>query len=151
MVKLALALVIVFAAGAGLAVATPEQRAAARTITVVIKNRDYRVVDLPPTGETVGDLRVGHADLWNRRETRRVGSFHILCALTERGAEAQLTTCDFTFRLAGGEITTQGVNRRASLSAPLRPTWRQSSAGPAATPRRAGRLASSPRKATSAP
>ena len=116
--KLVVTAAVALAVGAGLAAAKPEQRAQARTLTVVIKNRDYRVVDLAPAGESIGDLRVGNAELWNRRETRRIGSFHILCALTQRGEQAQLTTCDFTFRLSGGEITTQGVNRRASISAP---------------------------------
>jgi hypothetical protein len=118
MSKLVVVAAVALVVGGGLAAAKPEQRAATRTLTVVIKNRDYHVVDLAPNGESIGDLRVGNAEIWNRGETRRIGSFHLLCALTQRVAQAQLTTCDFTFRLAGGEITTQGVNRRASLSTP---------------------------------
>jgi hypothetical protein len=86
MLKLVVAAVAAIAVAAGLAYAQPEQQAAsARTMTVVLKNRDYRVIDLPPTGESIGDLRVGNAQLWNRTEKRRIGSFHILCSLTQRG------------------------------------------------------------------
>jgi hypothetical protein len=119
--KAFLAGALAVAVAAGLATATPSRQTAARTMTVVIKNRDYSSIDLPPSGEGIGDLRVGNAQLWNRTEKRRVGSFHLLCALTERGAKVQWTTCDFTFRLAGGEITTQGVQRRASISSVAEP------------------------------
>ena len=89
------------------------------TITVVLKNRDYRVVDLPPAGESHGDIRVGNAQLYNAGETQRIGSFHIFCSLTDPadrpGEDAQVTECMFTYSLPGGDITTQGITRRASL------------------------------------
>src|SRR5215210_6419250 len=120
--KVLLATALTFALAAGLAAARPDQHAAAaRTLTVVLKNRDYSSIDLPPTGASQGDLRVGNAELWNRAEKRRIGSFHILCALTDKGVKVQWTTCDFTFRLASGEVTTQGVQRRASISSVAEP------------------------------
>ena len=70
--KVLLATALVLALGAGLAAARPEGQTAARTMTIVLKNRDYSSIDLPPTGESLGDLRVGNAELWNRTEKRRV-------------------------------------------------------------------------------
>ena len=118
--KLALALLVVVGFCAGLAAARSDRTAAARTVTVVIKNRDYHMIDLPPSGESIGDIRVGNAELWNRTEKRQLGTFHLFCALTERGSTSQITTCDFTFKLAGGEITTQGITRRVTLSTPAK-------------------------------
>ena len=101
-----------------LAPARADEGATTKRITVVLKNRDYKVIDLPPAGTSHGDVRVGNADLYDVRETRRVGSFHLFCTLTnpadEPGETAELTECLYTYRLPGGEITTQGVNRRAS-------------------------------------
>ena len=120
--KLALLLaggLLAISAAITLAPARADERAATERITVVLKNRDYRVIDLPPAGTSHGDVRVGNADLYDRRETTRIGSFHIFCALTdpadELGETAELTECLYTYRLPGGEITTQGVNRRPTL------------------------------------
>ncbi len=87
--------------------------------TVVLKNRDYKVVDLAPAGPSHGDIRVGNAELYNAAETQRIGSFHIFCTLTDPadrpGEEAEVTECMFTYSLPGGDITTQGITRRASI------------------------------------
>ena len=90
-----------------------------RVLRVVLKNRDYRVVDLPPAGPSHGDVRVGNAELYNRSESRRIGSFHLFCVLTDpadRPRESdELTQCQYTFRLPAGDITADGLTRRASL------------------------------------
>jgi hypothetical protein len=95
-----------------------------RTITVVIKNRDYHVIS---SGQSYGDIRVGNADLWNKQQTKLVGSFHIFCSLTDptghHGENAQVTECIYTFRLKGGEITTQGVSNRSSISSVANPDY----------------------------
>ncbi len=120
--KLALLLagaLLAVSAAVALAPARADEGTATKRITVVLKNRDYKVIDLPPGGTSHGDVRVGNADLYDRRETRRIGTFHLFCALTdpadEPGETAELTECLYTYRLPGGEVTTQGVNRRPSL------------------------------------
>ena len=113
-------IVLAVAGTAALAPAQAPDRRAARSITVVVKNRDYKVVDLPPAGTSHGDIRVGNAELYNRSESRRIGSFHLFCALTDPadqpGENAEVTQCQYTFRLPAGDITTEGLTRRASLS-----------------------------------
>ena len=109
-------------AGAGTAALSPARSAEDRrenVLRVVLKDRDYRVVDLPPDGPSHGDIRVGNAALYNRSESRRIGSFHLFCVLTDPadrpGETVELTQCQYTFRLPAGDITTDGLTRRASL------------------------------------
>ncbi len=124
MKRLLLLLTVLVLAGAAATIALAAARSDRAsthyaTISVVLKNRDYKVVDLPPAGASHGDIRVGNAELYNVSETQRIGSFHIFCALTDAadrpGENAEVTECMFTYSLPGGDITTQGITRRASL------------------------------------
>lgn len=89
----------------------------ARTIRVILKNREIGLVDLAPTGASQGDLRITHAPLYNREETKKVGHFEAVCTVTRvRPDESQVTQCNYTVRFAGGEIALQTVNSRPALS-----------------------------------
>ena len=112
-------IVLAVAATATLSPARSAETGRENVLRVVLKNRDYRVVDLPPTGPSHGDVRVGNAQLYNRSESRRIGSFHLFCVLTDPADQprenVELTQCQYTFRLPAGDITTDGLTRRASL------------------------------------
>ncbi len=96
------------------------------TLTVLVKTREVRVVDLGPRGPTHGDLRVTNAPLLNAAGTKVIGRLDSLCVLTdpkdEPGETAHMTECMVTFSLPGGEITVQGVRAYSTLSG-LSPQW----------------------------
>jgi len=112
-------IVLVAAATATLSPARSAETGRDNVLRVVLKDRDYRVVDLPPAGPSHGDVRVGNAQLFNTSESRRIGSFHLYCVLTDPAdpprERVELTQCQYTFRLPAGDITTDGLTRRASL------------------------------------
>jgi allene oxide cyclase-like protein len=89
-----------------------------RTIRVLLKNRQVSTVDLAPRGVSQGDLRVTHAPLYNPRETKRIGTFDAVCFVTKPARtedQSQITQCDYTIKLARGEISLQTINSRPAL------------------------------------
>ena len=91
-----------------------------RTLTVLTKTRQERVVDLDPQGATQGDMRVVNAPLYNASGKQKVGRFDLVCVSTDPADEANekyhMAQCTYTYTLAGGEITAQGVSAFPKLS-----------------------------------
>ena len=91
-----------------------------RTLTVLTKTRQEKVVDLDPQGATQGDMRVVNAPLYNASGKQKVGRFDLVCVSTDPAEEANekyhKAQCTYTYTLAGGEITAQGVSAFPKLS-----------------------------------
>ena len=89
-------------------------------LTVLVKNREASVVDLDPQGSSQGDMRVVNAPLYNASGKQKVGRFDVVCVSTDPAEEANekyhMAQCTYTYTLAGGEITAQGVNAFPKLS-----------------------------------
>ena len=89
-------------------------------LTVLVKNREASVVDLDPQGSSQGDLRVVNAPLYNASGKQKVGRFDVVCVSTDPAEEANekyhMAQCTYTYTLAGGEITAQGVSAFPKLS-----------------------------------
>jgi hypothetical protein len=83
-----------------------------RTLTVVSKNREVKVVDLGPQGTSHGDMRVINAPLYDASGKERIGRFDYFVVLTdpadESGEKAHVGQATYTLTLPGGEITAQG-------------------------------------------
>jgi len=80
-----------------------------RTLTVLTKSRDARVVDLGPQGPTHGDMRVVNAPLYNESGKEKIGRLDVFCVLTdpadESAEKANMAECTVTYTLPGGEIS----------------------------------------------
>jgi hypothetical protein len=89
-------------------------------LTVLVKSRETSVVDLDPQGSSQGDMRVVNAPLYNASGKQKVGRFDVVCVSTDPADEANekyhMAQCTYTYTLAGGEITAQGVNAFPKLS-----------------------------------
>ena len=89
-------------------------------LTVLVKNRETSVVDLDPQGSSQGDMRVVNAPLYNASGKQKVGRFDLVCVSTDPAEEANekyhMAQCTYTYTLAGGEITAQGVSAFPKLS-----------------------------------
>ena len=89
-------------------------------LTVLVKNREASVVDLDPQGSSQGDMRVVNAPLYNASGKQKVGRFDLVCVSTDPAEEANekyhKAQCTYTYTLAGGEITAQGVSAFPKLS-----------------------------------
>ena len=89
-------------------------------LTVLVKNREASVVDLDPQGSSQGDMRVVNAPLYNASGKQKVGRFDLVCVSTDPADEANekyhMAQCTYTYTLAGGEITAQGVSAFPKLS-----------------------------------
>ena len=89
-------------------------------LTVLVKNREASVVDLDPQGSSQGDMRVVNAPLYNASGKQKVGRFDVVCVSTDPADEANekyhMAQCTYTYTLAGGEITAQGVSAFPKLS-----------------------------------
>ena len=89
-------------------------------LTVLVKSREASVVDLDPQGSSQGDMRVVNAPLYNASGKQKVGRFDVVCVSTDPAEEANekyhMAQCTYTYTLAGGEITAQGVNAFPKLS-----------------------------------
>jgi hypothetical protein len=98
----------------------PHDNDKGRTLTVLTKTRQERVVDLDPQGATQGDMRVVNAPLYNASGKQKVGRFDLFCVSTDPADEANekyhMAQCTYTYTLAGGEITAQGVSAFPKLS-----------------------------------
>jgi hypothetical protein len=89
-------------------------------LTVLVKSRETSVVDLDPQGSSQGDMRVVNAPLYNASGKQKVGRFDVVCVSTDPADEANekyhMAQCTYTYTLAGGEITAQGVSAFPKLS-----------------------------------
>ena len=93
----------------------------ARTLTVLAKIRQQKVVDVGPQGPSQGDMRVVHTTLYNAEGTKRIGRHDQFCVLTDPGKKVQMTECVRTYTLPGGEIDSQGVSARSTLNDSQKP------------------------------
>ena len=93
-----------------------------RTLTVLTKIREEKVVDLGPQGPSHGDMRVVNAPLYDASGKERIGRLDLFCVLTDPAdkpnEKAQMTECMRTYTLPGGEIVSEGVTARSSLNEP---------------------------------
>ncbi len=93
-----------------------------RTLTVVTKTREARVVDLEPPGPSHGDMRVVNAPLYNQSGKQSIGRLNMYCVTTDPADKpnnkANMAVCTITFTLPDGEISAQGSNPFPRLSAP---------------------------------
>jgi hypothetical protein len=91
-----------------------------RTLTVLSKNTDARVVDLGPKGPTHGDIRAVNAPLYNATGKEKVGRLDLFCVTTDPADEpnekADMAECTATYTLPGGEIDLQGVQAYPKFS-----------------------------------
>jgi hypothetical protein len=93
----------------------------ARTLTVLAKIRDEKVVDVGPQGPSQGDMRVVNTTLYNATGTKRIGRHDQFCVLTDPGEKTQMTECVRTYTLPGGEINSEGVSARSTLNDSQKP------------------------------
>ena len=84
------------------------------TLTVLTKTAQEKVLDLGPQGLSQGDMRVLNAPLYNESGKEKVGRLDLFCVVTDPADEpsekAHMAQCSYTFTLAGGEISAQGVD-----------------------------------------
>ncbi len=77
-----------------------------RTLTVLTKTRQEKVVDLDPQGATQGDMRVVNAPLYNASGKQKVGRFDLVCVSTDPAEEANekyhMAQCTYTYTLRAG-------------------------------------------------
>jgi hypothetical protein len=103
-------LVVAGGIGASVLSAAPSST---RTRTVVIKEREAKVVDLAPAGPSHGDLRVVNGPLYNAQGTQVIGAFDHVCTVTDPADEPRepghIAQCLTTYRLPEGDLTAQGV------------------------------------------
>jgi hypothetical protein len=93
-----------------------------RTLTVLTKTREIRVVDLDPQGPSFGDMRVINAPVYYESGNQRIGRLDLFRVLTdpadEPAEEAHIAEGTYTYTLPGGEISAQGVNAFPKFSGP---------------------------------
>jgi hypothetical protein len=84
-----------------------------RTLTVLTKTREIKVLDLGPKGPSQGDLRAINAPVYNATGKEKVGRVDSFCVVTDPADEpnekAHMAECTYTYTLPGGEISGQGV------------------------------------------
>jgi hypothetical protein len=84
------------------------------TLTFLTKTAQEKVLDLGPQGLSQGDMRVLNAPLYNESGKEKVGRLDLFCVVTdpadESSEKAHMAQCSYTFTLAGGEISAQGVD-----------------------------------------
>jgi hypothetical protein len=93
-----------------------------RTLTVLAKIPEIKVLDLGPQGPSHGDLRAINAPVYNESGKEKVGRLDAFCTVTdpadESAEKAHMAECTYTYTLPGGEISVQGVNAYPKLSEP---------------------------------
>jgi hypothetical protein len=91
-----------------------------RTLTVVGKTPENKVLDLGAQGPTQGDIRVTNAPIYDESGKERIGRFDLFCAITdpadESSEKAHMAQCTKTFTLPGGQISVQGLEAYPNLS-----------------------------------
>ena len=92
------------------------------SLTVLTKTVEQKVVDLGAQGPSQGDMRVLNAPLYNESGKEKVGRLDLFCVVTdpadESSEKAHMAQCTFTFTLAGGEISAQGVDAFPEIPGP---------------------------------
>ncbi len=93
-----------------------------RTLTVVVKTVEGRVVDVGPQGASHGDMRVVNAPVYNESGRKKVGRLDLFVVVTDPADEpagrAHMVESTYTYTLPGGEISVQGANAFPKLSEP---------------------------------
>ena len=93
-----------------------------RTLTVLTKTREAKVVDLDPQGASQGDMRVLNAPLYNATGKKKVGRLDLFAVLTDpadvSSEKAHMVESTYTYTLPGGEINVQGVAALPKLTEP---------------------------------
>ena len=91
-----------------------------RTLTILSKNTEARVVDLGLPGPTHGDIRAVNAPLYNATGKEKVGRLDLFCVTTDPAdrpnEKADMAECTATYTLPGGEIDLQGVQAYPKFS-----------------------------------
>ena len=84
------------------------------TLTVLTKTAEEKVLDLGAQGLSQGDMRVVNAPLYNESGKEKVGRIDLFCVVTDPADEpsekAHMAQCSYTYTLAGGEFSAQGVD-----------------------------------------
>ena len=84
------------------------------TLTVLTKTAQEKVLDMGAAGLSQGDMRVLNAPVYNESGKEKVGRLDLFCVVTdpadESSEKAHMAQCSYTFTLAGGEISAQGVD-----------------------------------------
>jgi hypothetical protein len=92
------------------------------SLTVLTKTVELKVLDLEAQGPSQGDMRVVNAPLYNESGKEKVGRLDLFCVVTdpadESSEKAHMAQCTFTYTLAGGEISAQGVDAFPELAGP---------------------------------
>ncbi len=109
-----------FAIGTRASSASPTSSQGRQTLMLIEKHIQAAVVDLPPAGPSLGDLRVGHGLLYNQQGTQQIGRvdfFYSLTDLTATPSEPILLKGTLTFTLPQGTIEAAGLSYRPSITA----------------------------------
>ena len=84
------------------------------TLTVSTKTVQEKVLDLGAADLSQGDMRVVNAPVYNESGKEKVGRLDLFCVVTdpadESSEKAHMAQCSYTYTLAGGEISAQGVD-----------------------------------------
>jgi hypothetical protein len=92
------------------------------TLTVSTKTVEEKVLDLGAAGLSQGDMRVVNAPVYNESGKEKIGRLDLLCVVTdpadESSEKAHIAECTFTYTLAGGEISAQGVDAFPEIPGP---------------------------------
>jgi hypothetical protein len=102
----AIAAVLAFGvAGATGVVSASTKITSGRTIVVHTKYTDFRDVDTPPAGNSLGDFSIANESLSMNGKVVGFGGGH--CFTTNLNPYRQL--CSFSYKLPAGQITAEGV------------------------------------------
>jgi hypothetical protein len=90
-----------------------------RTITVYGPSREVRIVDLPPHGSSLGDLRVLNGPLFDMNN-RQVGRLDIAAVMTDpddgSSHHLQHTVINGTYTFTDGTITVQALGTYSTIT-----------------------------------
>lgn len=109
-----------FATGTRASSASPSSSQGRHSLMLIEKNIQAAVIDLPPAGPSLGDLRVGHGLLYNQQGTQQIGRVDFFYSLTDLAATARepiLLKGTLTFTLPHGTIEASGLSDRPSITA----------------------------------
>lgn len=118
MVAAVLILAVGFVVGAQVGSASTRASSSPHTLTLIERNIQVAVIDLGTPGPSMGDLRVGHAQLYNAQGTQLVGRIDFFLSLTDTAATPQpvVLKANYTLSFSNGTIEIGGVSRRAAIT-----------------------------------
>jgi hypothetical protein len=104
--------------GAQVGSASTRASSSQHTLTLIERNIQVAVIDLGTPGPSMGDLRVGHAQLYNEQGTQLVGRIDFFLSLTDTGAtpEPVVLKANYTLSFSQGTIEIGGLSRRAAIT-----------------------------------